>query len=170
MKPRTWPTCWSSSDKNWLSSHADIHPTIQMFISLVTMEPTSLLAHYSAISADHDYTLLEGQPLSQLPDTSWYIPSLPAPPIPFVLGQCILLLSLPSSDGHGSANPQWVIGVGRGCHLQTHRPSAATCTYPLCGCAEQAFWVRLVWGLLTHHCSCHFEAWPASRSMLQATA
>ena len=60
------------------------------------MEPTSLLAHYSAIAADHNYTLLEGQPLSQLPDTSWYILSLPAPPIPFVLGQHILLLSLPS--------------------------------------------------------------------------
>ena len=67
-----------------------------MFISLVTMEPASLLARYSAIAADHDYTLLEGQPLSQLPDTSWYIPSLPAPPIPFVLSQRILLLSLPS--------------------------------------------------------------------------
>ena len=72
MKPRTWPTCWSSSDENRLSSHGDIHPTIQTFISLVTMEPASLLACYSAIAADHDYTLLEGQPLSQLPDTSWY--------------------------------------------------------------------------------------------------
>ena len=60
------------------------------------MEPASLLAHYSAIAADHNYTLLEGQPLSQLPDTSWYIPTLPAPPIPFVLGQRVLLLSLPS--------------------------------------------------------------------------
>ncbi|KIM54797.1 hypothetical protein SCLCIDRAFT_30846 [Scleroderma citrinum Foug A] len=49
------------------------------------MEPASLLACYSDIAADHDYTLLEGQPLSQLPDTSWYIPSIPAPPIPFVL-------------------------------------------------------------------------------------
>ena len=58
------------------------------------MEPASLLAPYSAIAADHDYTLLEGQPLSQLPDTSWYILSLSAPPIPFVLGQHILLLSL----------------------------------------------------------------------------
>ena len=67
-----------------------------MFISLVTMEPASLLACYSTIAADHDYTLLEGQPLSQLPDTSWYILSLPAPPIPFVLSQHILLLSLPS--------------------------------------------------------------------------
>ena len=38
-KPRTWPTCWSISDRNWLSSHRDIHPTIQTFISLVTMEP-----------------------------------------------------------------------------------------------------------------------------------
>ena len=65
-----------------------------MFILLVTMEPASLLACYPAIAADHDYTLLEGQPLSQLPDTSWYIPSLPAPPIPFVLSQHVLLLSL----------------------------------------------------------------------------
>ena len=81
---------------NWLSFHGDIHPAIQTFILLVTMEPTSLLAHYSAIAADHDYTLLEGQPPSQLPDTSWYIPSPPAPPIPFVLGQRVLLLSLSS--------------------------------------------------------------------------
>ena len=95
-KPRTWPTCWSSSDENRLSSHGDIHPAIQTFISLVTMEPASLLARYSAIAADHDYTLLEGQPLSQLPDTSWYIPSLPAPPVPCVLGQRVLLLNLPS--------------------------------------------------------------------------
>ena len=48
------------------------------------------------VTADHNYTLLEGQPHSQLPDTSWYILSLPAPPIPFVLGQHVLLLSLPS--------------------------------------------------------------------------
>ena len=92
MKPRTWPTWWSSSDESRLSSHGDIHPAIQMFISLVTMEPASLLARYSAIAADHNYTLLKSQPLSQLPDTSWYILSLPAPPIPFVLGQCVLLL------------------------------------------------------------------------------
>ena len=96
MKPRTWPTCWSSSDENRLSSHGDIHPAIQTFILLVTMEPASLLARYSAIAADHNYTLLEGQPLSQLPDTPWYIASLPAPQIPFVLGQRVLLLSLPS--------------------------------------------------------------------------
>ena len=95
-KPRTWPTCWSSSDENRLSSQRDIHLAIQTFISLVTMEPASLLARYSAIAADHYYTLLKGQPLSQLPDTSWYIPSLPAPPILFVLSQRVLLLSLPS--------------------------------------------------------------------------
>ena len=81
-KPRIWPTCWSSSDKNQLSSHGDIHPAIQTFISLVTMEPASLLACYSAIAADHDYTLLEGQPLSQLPDTSWHpIPSCSPSPL-----------------------------------------------------------------------------------------
>ena len=57
MKPRAWPTCWSSFDENRLSSHGDIHPAIQTFISLVTMEPASLLAHYSAIAADHNYTL-----------------------------------------------------------------------------------------------------------------
>ena len=44
-----------------------------------------------------------------------------------------------TSDGHGSANPPWVVGVGEGCHLQTHRPSAATLTYPSCGCEESAF-------------------------------
>ena len=56
-KPRTWPTCWSSSDENRLSSHGDIHPAIQTFISLVTIEPTSLLARYSAIAADHNYKI-----------------------------------------------------------------------------------------------------------------
>ena len=96
MEPRTWPIWWSSSDKNQVSSHGDIHPTIQTFISLVTMEPASLLACYSAVSEDHNYILLEDQPLSQLPDTSWYISSLPAPPIIFILSQHILLLSLPS--------------------------------------------------------------------------
>ena len=59
-KPRTWTTCWSSSDENQLSSHGDIHPAIQIFILLVIMEPASLLACYSAIAADHDYTLLKG--------------------------------------------------------------------------------------------------------------
>ena len=81
-KPRTWPTCWSSSDENQLSSHGDIHPAIQTFMLLVTMEPASLLARYSAIAADHDYTLLEGQPLSQLPGTSWYILSFLLPQSP----------------------------------------------------------------------------------------
>ena len=37
-KPSTWPTCWSSSDENRLSSHGDIYPAIQTFISLVTMD------------------------------------------------------------------------------------------------------------------------------------
>ena len=64
-KPRTWSTWWSSPDENWLSSHRDIHLTIQMFISLVTMEPASLLACYSTIAADHDYTLLADSLLYQ---------------------------------------------------------------------------------------------------------
>ena len=37
-----------------LGAHATSTPAIQMFISLVTMEPASLLAHYSAIAADHN--------------------------------------------------------------------------------------------------------------------
>ena len=42
-----------------------------------------------------------------------------------------------SSDGHESANQWWVmgkgvVGVGRGCHLQTHKPSAVTHTYLPC--------------------------------------
>ena len=119
-KPRTWPTCWSSSDENRLSSHGDIHPAIQMFISLVTMEPASLLARYSAIAADHNYTLLEDQPLSQLPDTSWYIPSLPAPPIPFVLGQHVLLLSLPSRIFFGHLRS--IIGLERSYLVVTVSP------------------------------------------------
>ena len=68
--------------------------------------------------------------------------------------------------GRPTHSGSWVcmsVSVRGGCHLQTHRPSAATCAYPPCGCAEQAFWVQLVRGLLTHHCSCHFEAWPASQ-------
>ena len=91
MKPRTWPTCWSSCDKNRLSSHRNIHPVIQTFILLVTMEPASLLAHYSAIAADHNYILLEGQPLSQLPDTS-------GTSCPFLLPQSPLFLVSASSS------------------------------------------------------------------------
>ena len=96
MEPRTCSTCPSSSDKNLFISHGDIHPATQTPILLIPMEPTTLLVHYSAIATDHGYTLLEGQPLSQFPSTVWYIPSLPAPPVPFVLSQCILLLCLPS--------------------------------------------------------------------------
>ncbi|KIM52223.1 hypothetical protein SCLCIDRAFT_32835 [Scleroderma citrinum Foug A] len=57
------------------------------------MEPATLLVHYSAIATDHGYALLEGQPLSQFPSTVWYIPSLPAPPVPFVLGLKSLIWS-----------------------------------------------------------------------------
>ena len=60
MKPRTWPTCWSSSDENRLSSHGDIHPAIQTFISLVTMEPchdrdTRSTLYHSVRSRPHVY-------------------------------------------------------------------------------------------------------------------
>ena len=134
-KPRTWPTCWSSSDENWLSSHGDIHPTIQMFILLVTMEPASLLARYSTIAADHNYTQLEGQPLSQLPDTSWYIPSHPAPPIPFVLSQRILL-SLPSCIFFGHLGS--IVRLERSYLVVTVSP-ASTAYGPFLPCPCQVF-------------------------------
>src|SRR5205807_2370749 len=60
---------------------------------LVSMEPAFSVDNFSAIAAAHDYILLLGQPLSELSGASWYIPSHPAPPVPFVLGQCILLIN-----------------------------------------------------------------------------
>ena len=57
------------------------------------MEPTFSVDDFSAIAAAHDYVLLLGQPLSELSGTSWYIPSHPAPSVPFVLGQRVLLVN-----------------------------------------------------------------------------
>src|SRR5207245_9829903 len=65
------------------------------------MEPAFSVDDFSAIAAAHDYVLLLGQPLSELSGASWYIPSHPAPPVPFVLSQRVLLINpqLPSFCG-----------------------------------------------------------------------
>jgi len=88
-----WSICLSSSDVNLFISHRDIPPTIQTFISSVTMESVFSLDHFSAIAADLHYVLLLGQPLPEFPCTAWHISSQPAPSVPLVLGQHILLVS-----------------------------------------------------------------------------
>jgi len=74
-------------------SHGDIPPAIQMFVSSVTMESIFSLDHFSAIAADLHYVLLLGQPLPEFLCTAWHISSQPAPSVPLVLGQCVLLVS-----------------------------------------------------------------------------
>jgi len=64
-----------------------------MFISLVTMESVFSLDYFSAIAADLHYVLLLGQPLPEFPCTAWHIYSQPAPSVPLVLSQHILLVS-----------------------------------------------------------------------------
>ena len=74
-------------------SHGDIPPAIQMFVSSVTMESVFSLDHFSAIAAALHYVLLLGQPLPEFPCTAWHISSQPAPSVPLVLGQRVLLIS-----------------------------------------------------------------------------
>jgi len=81
------------SNKNLFISHGDIPPTIQMFVSSVTMESIFSLDHFSAIAADLHYVLLLGQPLPEFPCTAWHVSSQPAPSVPLVLGQHVLLVS-----------------------------------------------------------------------------
>jgi len=57
------------------------------------MESAFSLEHFSAIAADLNYVLLFGQPLPELLCTVWYISSQPAPSVPLVLGQHVLLVS-----------------------------------------------------------------------------
>ena len=92
MEPRLWSICLSSSDINLFISHGDIPPAIQTPTSSVT-ESAFFLEHLSAIAADLNYVLLLGQPLPELLCTAWYISSQPAPSVPLILGQCILLVS-----------------------------------------------------------------------------
>jgi len=64
-----------------------------MFILSVTMESVFSLDHFSAIAADLHYVLLLGQPLPEFPCTAWHISSQPAPSVPLILGQHVLLIS-----------------------------------------------------------------------------
>ena len=57
------------------------------------MESVFSLDHFSAIAADLHYVLLLGQPLSEFLCTAWHISSQPAPSVPLVLGQCVLLVN-----------------------------------------------------------------------------
>jgi len=88
-----WSICLSSSDMDPFISHGDIPPAIQMFISSLTMESVFSLDHFSTIAADLHYVLLLGQPLPEFPCTAWHISSQPAPSVPLVLSQCVLLVS-----------------------------------------------------------------------------
>jgi len=93
MEPRLQSICLSSSNVNPIISHRDIPPAIQTPTSSVTMESAFSLERFSAIAADLNYVLLLGQPLPELLCTAWYISSQPAPSVPLVLGQHILLIS-----------------------------------------------------------------------------
>jgi len=93
MEPRPWSICLSSSDVNPIISHGDIAPTFQTPASSVTMESAFSLERFSAIAADLNYVLLLGQPLPELLCTSWHISSKPAPSVPLILGQRVLLVS-----------------------------------------------------------------------------
>ena len=76
-------------------SHGDIDipPAIRTFVSSVTMESVFSLDHFSTIAADLHYVMLLGQPLPEFPCTAWHISSQPAPSVPLVLGQRVLLVS-----------------------------------------------------------------------------
>jgi len=93
MEPRLWSICLSSSDINPIISHRDIPPTIQTPTSSVTMESAFSLEHFSTIAADLDYVLLFGQPLPEFLCTAWHISFQPAPSVPLILSQRILLVS-----------------------------------------------------------------------------
>ena len=93
MEPRPWSICLLSFDINLIISHGDNLPAIQTPTSSVTMESTFSLEHFSAIAADLNYILLLGQPLPELLCTAWHIFSKPAPSVPLVLSQHVLLIS-----------------------------------------------------------------------------
>jgi len=57
------------------------------------MESIFSLDYFFAIAADLHYVLLLGQPLPEFLGTAWHISSQPAPSVPIVLGQCVLLVS-----------------------------------------------------------------------------
>jgi len=57
------------------------------------MESVFSLDYFSAIAAALHYVLLLGQPLPEFLCTAWHISSQPAPSVPLVLGQRVLLVS-----------------------------------------------------------------------------
>ena len=57
------------------------------------MESVLSLDCFSAIAADLHHVLLLGQPLPEFPCTVWHVSSQPAPSVPLVLGQRVLLIS-----------------------------------------------------------------------------
>ena len=65
------------------------------------MGPTSPVDRFSAIALQHNYILLVGQPLTDLPHAAWFIPLHPVPSQPLVLSQRILLASPTSRTSFG---------------------------------------------------------------------
>ena len=93
LKPSFLARSQYSSDANRPISHGDIHLAIRTFILLPSMEAASPVNRFSAMALRHNYVLLEGQPLTELPHAAWFIPLHPVPSQPLVLGQRILLVS-----------------------------------------------------------------------------
>ena len=93
LKPSFLARSQYSSDANRSISHGDIHLAICTFILLPSMEPTSPVDRFLAIASQHNYILIVGQPLTDLPHATWFIPLHPIPPQPLALGQRILLAS-----------------------------------------------------------------------------
>ena len=56
------------------------------------MESIFSLDHFSTIAADLHYVLLLGQPLPEFPCTAWHVSSQPAPSVPLILSQHVLLV------------------------------------------------------------------------------
>ena len=101
MKPLFLARSQYSSDANRPISHGDIPLAIRTFILLPSMEPASPVDRFSAIASQHNYVLLVGQPLTDLPHASWFIPLHPVPSQPLILGQRILLASSTSRTYFG---------------------------------------------------------------------
>jgi len=78
---------------------------------------------FFAIAADLNYVLLLGQPLPEFLCTAWHISSQPAPSVPLILGQRVLLVSPASrmylGKSTGTGVPMQVPGAGVGQHWGT---------------------------------------------------
>ena len=87
LKPLFLAKSQYSSDANRPISRGDIHLAIRTFILLPSMEPASPVDHFSAIALQHNYVLLVGKPLTDLPHAAWFIPLHPVPSQPLVLSE-----------------------------------------------------------------------------------